>query len=134
MPWRTRRWRSSPKHSRLLQQHRIQRLADSEDVRVELLDRRRQLPLAYARVRIAPTRFMKNSSRFDVKIARNLSRSSSGTRSSSASASTRRLNSSQLRSRSNQASFNIRARVLAFIVVVAYAVPGRSPACRHAGS
>src|SRR5689334_646125 len=43
---------------------------------------------------------MKNSSRFDEKIARNFARSSSGVRSSSASCRTRRLNSSQLVSRS----------------------------------
>ncbi len=48
------------------------------------------------------TRFMKNSSRFEVKIARNLARSSSGVRSSSASARTLSLKSSQLRSRSIQ--------------------------------
>src|ERR1700724_3648041 len=47
---------------------------------------------------------MKNSSRFEVKIARNLALSSSGVRSSSASASTRSLKSSQLRSRSIQTS------------------------------
>ncbi len=46
-----------------------------------------------------PMRFMKNSSRFDATIATNLSRSSSGTRSSSASLSTRRLNASQVSSR-----------------------------------
>src|SRR6478672_3134809 len=48
-------------------------------------------------------RFMKNSSRFALKMARNFTRSSSGVRSSSASCSTRRLNSSQLMSRSIQA-------------------------------
>ena len=46
-----------------------------------------------------PTRTMKNSSRFELKMARNLSRSSSGTVGSCASSSTRRLNSSQLSSR-----------------------------------
>ena len=50
--------------------------------------------------RMSAIRFMKNSSRLDEKIARNFTRSSSGVRSSSASCSTRRLNSSQLRSRS----------------------------------
>ena len=52
----------------------------------------------------AATRTWKNSSRFDEKMAENFTRSSSGTRSSSASASTRVLKSSQessrLRSRS----------------------------------
>src|SRR3984885_15212372 len=47
-------------------------------------------------------RFMKNSSRLEVKMARNFALSSSGVRSSSASASTRSLKSSQLRSRSIQ--------------------------------
>src|SRR5262249_31360469 len=46
-----------------------------------------------------PTRTMKNSSRFDEKIARNLSRSISGTCGSCASSSTRRLNSSHDNSR-----------------------------------
>ena len=46
-----------------------------------------------------PMRFMKNSSRFEPTIARNLTRSRSGFRSSSASASTRRLNASQVSSR-----------------------------------
>ena len=45
------------------------------------------------------TRTMKNSSRFDSQIAANLARSSSGTDSSSASCSTRSLNSSQESSR-----------------------------------
>src|SRR5580692_6272270 len=49
-------------------------------------------------------RFMKNSSRFEVKMAKNLALSSSGVRWSDASASTRSLNSSQLRSRSIQTS------------------------------
>src|SRR3954463_2136101 len=49
-------------------------------------------------------RFMKYSSRFDVKIPRNLTRSSSGVRSSSASCSTRRLNSSQDTSRLRNSS------------------------------
>jgi len=53
--------------------------------------------------RSSPTRLMKNSSRLDPTIARNFSRSRSGVRSSSASASTRRLKSSQARSRSSQA-------------------------------
>jgi hypothetical protein len=53
--------------------------------------------------RITAIRFMKNSSRFDEKIARNLTRSNRGFRSSSASLSTLRLNSSQLRSRSSHA-------------------------------
>src|SRR5581483_6019000 len=48
---------------------------------------------------VPPTRTMKNSSRFELKMARNLSRSSIGTVGSWASSSTRRLNSSQLRSR-----------------------------------
>jgi hypothetical protein len=52
--------------------------------------------------RISAIRFMKNSSRFDGEIARNFTRSSNGVRSSSASCSTRRLNSSQLRSRSTE--------------------------------
>src|SRR5262249_48801430 len=51
-------------------------------------------------------RFMKNSSRFDVKMARNFTRSSKGVRSSRASASTRWLKSSQLRSRSIHTSAN----------------------------
>ena len=46
-----------------------------------------------------PTRTMKNSSRLDSKMARNLRRSSSGTCGSCASSRTRRLNSSQLSSR-----------------------------------
>ena len=46
-----------------------------------------------------PTRTMKNSSRFEAKMARNLMRSSIGTVGSSASSSTRRLNASQLSSR-----------------------------------
>src|SRR5713226_1227208 len=41
------------------------------------------------------TRTMKNSSRFELKMARNLTRSSRGTVGSWASSSTRRLNSSQ---------------------------------------
>ena len=45
------------------------------------------------------TRTMKNSSRFELKIARNFTRSSSGLFASSASSSTRALNSSQLSSR-----------------------------------
>ena len=45
------------------------------------------------------TRTMKNSSRFEAKIARNLTRSKSGLESSCASSSTRALNSSQLNSR-----------------------------------
>jgi len=49
-------------------------------------------------------RFMKNSSRFDEKMARNFTRSSRGVRTSSASASTRRLNSIQLKSLSIQTS------------------------------
>src|SRR6516162_8761936 len=54
----------------------------------------------------ADTRFIKNSSKFDVKIARNLARSSKGVRSSRASARTRRLKSNQLRSRSIHTSDN----------------------------
>src|SRR5262249_502150 len=46
-----------------------------------------------------PTRTMKNSSRLELTMARNLSRSSSGTSGSWASSRTRRLNSSQLNSR-----------------------------------
>ena len=46
-------------------------------------------------------RFIKNSSRLEVKIARNLTRSRSAVRSSIASASTRPLNASQLKSRSS---------------------------------
>src|SRR5258707_15843068 len=42
---------------------------------------------------------MKNSSKFDAKIARNFTRSSSGLFASSASSSTRALNSNQLNSR-----------------------------------
>src|SRR5687768_317017 len=45
------------------------------------------------------TRIMKNSSRLEEKIARNLSCSSKGCRASKASSSTRRLNSNQLNSR-----------------------------------
>ena len=45
------------------------------------------------------TRTMKNSSRFDAKIARNFTRSKSGLFASSASSSTRALNSNQLNSR-----------------------------------
>src|SRR5215470_6102713 len=44
-------------------------------------------------------RFMKNSSMFEAVMARNLTRSSSGVRSSSASCSTRSLNASQVSSR-----------------------------------
>src|SRR3954454_7754033 len=47
---------------------------------------------------------MKYSSRFDVKIPRNLTRSSNGVRSSSASCSTRRLNSSHDTSRLRNSS------------------------------
>src|SRR5262252_9368570 len=50
---------------------------------------------------------MKNSSRLAVKIARNFTRSRSGVRSSSASASTRALKSSQLRSRSIHTSASV---------------------------
>src|SRR6185437_14788463 len=46
-----------------------------------------------------PTRFMKNSSIFEPVMARNLTRSSSGLYSASASLKTRRLNSSQVSSR-----------------------------------
>ena len=46
-----------------------------------------------------PTRTMKNSSRFELKMEMNFRRSSSGTVGSAASSSTRRLNSSQLSSR-----------------------------------
>src|SRR5438874_9531787 len=46
-----------------------------------------------------PTRTMKNSSRLDSKMARNFTRSRSGTLGSWASSSTRRLNSSQDSSR-----------------------------------
>ena len=46
-----------------------------------------------------PMRFMKNSSRLELTIARNFTRSSSGVRSSCASRSTRRLNASQVSSR-----------------------------------
>ena len=56
-------------------------------------------PAAILRIRQA-TRTMKNSSRLVAKIDRNLTRSSSGTVSSSASSSTRSLNLSQLSSRS----------------------------------
>ncbi len=50
--------------------------------------------------RLSPaTRTMKNSSRFELKMARNFTRSSSGTLGSCASSSTRRLNSSQDSSR-----------------------------------
>ena len=48
------------------------------------------------------SRFIKNSSRFEVKMARNFALSSSGVRSSSDWARTRSLKSSQLRSRSIQ--------------------------------
>src|SRR5581483_10357606 len=50
------------------------------------------------------TRTMKNSSRLPEKMARNLSRSSSGTDGSSARASTRALNSSHERSRSSRSA------------------------------
>src|SRR5512145_1257353 len=54
----------------------------------------------------AATRTMKNSSRFELKIARNFTRSSSGTLGSWASSSTRRLNSSHDSSRlMNAAAF-----------------------------
>jgi hypothetical protein len=56
-------------------------------------------PVAIRRIRPA-TRTMKNSSRLLAKIDRNLTRSSSGRDSSSASSSTRWLNLSQLSSRS----------------------------------
>jgi hypothetical protein len=56
-------------------------------------------PVAILRIRPA-TRTMKNSSRLFAKIDRNLTRSSSGSVSSSASSSTRWLNRSQLSSRS----------------------------------
>src|SRR5262249_14203804 len=49
-------------------------------------------------------RFMKNSSRLEVKIARNFARSSNGVRGSCASANTRRLKSSHPWSRSIQTS------------------------------
>src|SRR5205823_768255 len=48
---------------------------------------------------IPATRISKNSSRFELKIVRNLTRSMSGWIGSCASSSTRRLNSSQLSSR-----------------------------------
>ena len=54
-----------------------------------------------------PTRTMKNSSRFDAVIARNFSRSSSGSDSSSASSSTRWLNSSQLSSRLKKRGWSV---------------------------
>ena len=55
---------------------------------------------AAMRSRISPTRIMKNSSRLCEQMLRNLTRSSSGTDSLSASPRTRRLNSIQLNSRS----------------------------------
>ena len=54
--------------------------------------------------RIPATRTIKNSSRFELKIARNFMRSSSGLSSFSASSRTLRLNSSQLSSRLMNAS------------------------------
>ena len=53
------------------------------------------------------TRTMKNSSRFELKMARNFTRSSSGTLGSCASSSTRRLNSSHDSSRLTNASASI---------------------------
>src|SRR5262245_57048044 len=58
---------------------------------------------------------MKNSSRLDVKMARNLRRSSNGVRSSKACASTRRLNSSQARSRSNHSSAKFSVDMFVFL-------------------
>ena len=59
-----------------------------------------------------PTRTMKNSSRFELKIARNLTRSSSGTVGSRASSRTRRLNWSQLSSRLRYSDGSSRAMVI----------------------
>src|SRR5215468_2235421 len=60
--------------------------------------------MAVRSCRRTATPFMKNSSRFEVKMARNFALSRSGVRLSRASASTRSLKSSQLRSRSSHTS------------------------------
>ena len=75
----------------LLTHHRLQPLANPIEQPPALGD---------VSSRSTAMRFMKNSSRLEPKIARNLTRSSSGVRWSRASASTRRLNSSQLNSQS----------------------------------
>ncbi len=67
-----------------------------------------------------PTRIMKNSSRLLVKIARNLKRSSRGTFSSSASASTRALNCSHESS-----------RVLGVALLPIFCVISYPPSCWH---
>src|SRR5262249_7669854 len=54
-------------------------------------------------------------SRLEVKMARNLRRSSNGVRSSKASARTRRLNSSQARSRSNHSSAKFSVDMYVFL-------------------
>ena len=82
-------------------QHRVVDLAWSRP-----LAARTAIPAAMRRLRPA-TRTMKNSSRLEAKIARNLARSSSGRSSFSESSSTRWLNASQLSSRSmNRCSGN----------------------------
>src|SRR5262245_30514269 len=55
---------------------------------------------------------MNHSSRLELKIARNFSRSNSGVRSSRASCKTRLLNSSQLRSRSRKGTAGVACRVV----------------------
>src|SRR5262245_43753257 len=66
---------------------------------------------------------MKNSSRLDVKMARNLRRSSNGVRSSKACASTRRLNSSQARSRSNHSFAKFSVDMFMFLFLREHALP-----------
>ncbi len=70
-----------------------------------------------------PIRFITNSSRFVVKILRNINRSNRGVRSSNASFNTRRLNSNQLRSRLR----NSTGAALAASLSVARG----HPSCRH---
>ena len=65
---------------------------------------------AWRRRLSAATRTMKNSSRFELKMARNFTRSSSGTLGSCASSSTRRLNSSHDSSRFTNALASISSR------------------------
>ena len=65
---------------------------------------RRVIAARWMRRFSAATRTMKNSSRFELKMARNFTRSSRGTLGSCASSSTRRLNSSHDSSRLTNAS------------------------------
>ena len=67
---------------------------------------------------------MKNSSRFDAKIARNFTRSRSGLFASSASSSTRALNSSQLNSRLIKCSGR---KVAGSETIVNFTTPRRGP-------